>query len=452
MSETYYGRFYGLDSPPFHITPDPALIFATETHQQALGTIEYGIASGKGFIVVTGEVGVGKTTVLKMCLDKLDSSKIKIIYIFNPALSIAELYEALLEGLDVPLQTDKRSVNPLHKLQRALLTAHKNGYQVILAVDEAQNMPEDTLETLRILSNFETAKSKLLQIILAGQPEFEATLAKHSLRQLAQRIAVRARIKPLTWRQSRAYIVHRIQCAGRPTNRPLFTIPALWYLALTARGIPRTINICCDNALINGYGAAAERISLKIARESCRSLQVRSPLRHLALFATVALAVVVFGIAVSGNAFLGHVLATPGGAAQASTVPDRHPERVNVAAEQFPPATTEAPNAAVAPDAQDIPRPAETVATDVSPEPASAAASEAPAADPATHQDPQAVWKWFVRKGDTVYKACRMTYGFCDEQALRTVYAYNPQLKPDAMIRQGEFIIMPQHIEPVRPN
>ena len=190
MSETYYGRFYGFDSPPFHITPDPSLLFATETHQQALGAIEYGIAAAKGFIVITGEVGVGKTTVLRVCLDRLEPSKNKIIYLFNPALTIAELYATLLEGLDVSLHTDHNPADTLRRLQQALLAMHEAGTQVILAVDEAQNMPEQTLESLRILSNLETAKSKLLQIILVGQPELEAALAKHSLR--PSRNAVRA--------------------------------------------------------------------------------------------------------------------------------------------------------------------------------------------------------------------------------------------------------------------
>src|ERR1017187_7016135 len=242
MSETYYGRFYGFDSPPFHITPDPSMLFATETHQQALGAIEYGIAAAKGFIVITGEVGVGKTTVLRVCLDRLEPSKNKIIYLFNPALTIAELYATILEGLDVSLQTDHSPADTLRRLQQALLATHEAGTQVILAVDEAQNMPEQTLESLRILSNLETAKSKLLQIILVGQPELETVLAKHTLRQLAQRAAVRARIEPLTLQQSCRYIQHRSQCAGRIGNSTLFTAPALWYLAVTARGIPRTIN------------------------------------------------------------------------------------------------------------------------------------------------------------------------------------------------------------------
>lgn len=446
MSETYYGRFYGFDSPPFHITPDPSLLFPTETHQQALGAIEYGIAAGKGFIVVTGEVGVGKTTMLRMCLDRLDSSKTKIIYLFNPALATAELYATILEELDVPDDTSLNPAGVLRMLLRALLALHKAGMQVILAVDEAQNMPEQTLESLRILSNLETAQSKLLQIIIVGQPELEAVLAKHSLRQLAQRVAVRARIKPLTWWQSCRYIRHRSECAGR--KLPLFTALALYYLAITARGIPRTINICCDNALINGYGHAANRISLNIARESCRALQIRSPFRRAT--ALGAAAVVLVCIVFSGDAFLRRFLATP--ARNPPLVSDMRTRtgvyEANVVEAQTVPPTVAAAVAAVppAPPAGAM----GTVAADaplLAMVPAAApvqTADDSAAAHPTNRPDPRPVMIWVVRKGDSVYKACLKTYHPCDEQAMRAIFAYNPQIGPKARIRPGEVIVMPE--------
>jgi general secretion pathway protein A len=497
MSETYYGRFYGFDSAPFHITPDPSLLFATETHQQAVGAIEYGIAAGKGFIVITGEVGVGKTTVLRICLDRLEPSKNKIIYLFNPALTIAELYATILEGLDDSFHRRCRNAaDTLRRLHRALLAMHEAGTQVILAVDEAQNMPEQTLESLRMLSNLETAKSKLLQIILVGQPELEAVLAKHSLRQLAQRVAVRARIKPLTARQSCRYIQHRSQCAGRIGNPPLFTAPALWYLAVTSHGIPRTINICCDNALINGYGHGAQRISLKVARESCRALQLRSPFRRLAVLA--AAAVVFVGIVFYGDAFLQRFLAAPARgkvlefawrdrppAYEADVTKASAPPPVAAAPLPRPPSTTEAVRAPLAPvteatnasppvltaavrpvveevpaEAPPAPRPdAVRAAAIAAPMPAMVPTAELPqtaaasaAVEPTNRPDPQPVWKWLVRKGDTVYKVCRVTYGVCDETALHAVFAYNPQIGPNGIIRQGEVIIMPERGAPVRSN
>jgi hypothetical protein len=164
-------------------------------------------------------------------------------------------------------------------------------------------MPEATLESLRILSNLETEKSKLLQIILIGQPELEAVLAKHSMRQLAQRIAVRARVKSLTFRQSCRYIMHRTRCAGRLASRPLFTTPALLYVAFVAGGSPRTINICCDNALMNGYGHGAERITFGIVREACQSMKFRRLRRVAALAASL---MVLVGLFATGNTLLRH--------------------------------------------------------------------------------------------------------------------------------------------------
>jgi general secretion pathway protein A len=466
LGEIYYGRFYGFNSPPFHITPDPSLLFATETHQQALGAIEYGVAAGKGFIVITGEVGVGKTTMLRLCLDKLDLSKTKIIYLFNPALSVRELYATILEGLDVSLHGRQNSGHALGMLQRALLTAHKAGTQVILAVDEAQNMPEQTLESLRILSNLETAKSKLLQIILVGQPELDALLAKHSLRQLAQRVAVRARIKPLTLRQSCRYIQHRCQLAGRSGKRSLFTLPALWYLAVIAHGIPRTINICCDNALINGYGHGANRISLNIARESHRALQFRPPFQRVAMLAIVGMVLVC--IVFSSDALLRRFFTAPApGNGLESSLRDRPalhqadvvraPTIPSVANASLPllPSVAEAPAQAPPARGPDAVQAAAIAAPIPAVVPAAAPAQTAAASATTELTDRlgrQPAWKWFVRRGDTVYKACRVTYGQCDKQALRALIAYNPQISINGVIRQGEVIVMPEHLESVQSN
>jgi general secretion pathway protein A len=194
MTETFYGEFYGFASAPFHITPDPRLLFPTETHRAALGAVEYGIKAGKGFIVVTGEVGVGKTTVLKTCLDGLDPKTTKVLYLLNPVLTKSELYGEILDGLDVPMPPALNDSDAVRLLFGALLAVCREGMQVVLAIDEAQRMPEDTLENLRLLSNLETRRQKLLQIILVGQPELDEILAKHHLRQLAQRVAVRAHI------------------------------------------------------------------------------------------------------------------------------------------------------------------------------------------------------------------------------------------------------------------
>jgi general secretion pathway protein A len=410
MSEIYYGAFYGFHTAPFHVTPDASLLFPTATYQEALGAIEYGITAGKGFIVVSGQVGVGKTTVLRVCLDRLDPAKTKIIYLFNPALTTAQLYTTLLDELDPNLRVSMSPRDTLRTLLRGLLEAHQAGTQVVLAVDEAQNMPERTLESLRILSNLETTKTKLLQIILVGQPELDELLKKHRLRQLAQRVAVRAHIKRLTFRQSCRYIQHRTRCAGR--SRPLFTAPAQWYIAFAARGIPRIINICCDNALINGYGHSAQCISLGVAREACNSLEYR-PLRRAAAL-TGALIVLLCGV-LSGPALRDRFFGVPAPSAPVSL--EEPAPRVQVAAS---PAVT------------------------------------APAADTAADQSANAQGtakprlRWVVRKGDSVYKACFETYGSCYDTTLRAVLADNPQFGSGAVIHEGDILTMPGSIGPLR--
>jgi general secretion pathway protein A len=474
MNETFYGGFYGFHSAPFHITPDPALLFPTETHRAALGAIEYGIAAGKGFIVVTGEVGVGKTTVLRACLDGLDAGRTKIIYLFSPALNTSELYATILDEFDVTLPSTSNAAETLRILQRTLLAVHESGTQVVLAVDEAQQMPEATLESLRILSNMETHKSKLLQIILVGQPELEAILARHSLRQLAQRVAVQARIEALSFRQSCRYVLHRSRYAGRTNKRPLFTAPALLYIAFTARGVPRTINICCDNALINGYGHGAKRITLGIVRESCRGMKLRSPLRRTAAMA--AAAIVLVGLFASGSALLRYphtarasspqeLSAEMGGPPQTRTS-DAAPVAAPAAQLSAAP-TTSSTESRPAPLAEGSPSDAESAAQ-VPPEaPAAPQAGSAtspgslrpglPAGEPGDNSKAAAPAapegsKWLVREGDTLYKACRVTYGICDERALREVLAKNPEIGPDAKIHEGEVLLLPRKDQAASPN
>jgi general secretion pathway protein A len=488
MTETFYGDFYGFRSAPFHITPDPALLFPTETHRAALGAIEYGISAGKGFIVVTGEVGVGKTTVLRSCLDALDPRKIKVIYLFNPALSTSELYAEILDEFDVTLPPTSSTSETLRTLQRTLLAVNRDGIQVVLAVDEAQRMPEDTLEGLRILSNLETHRSKLLQIILVGQPELESILAKHSLRQLAQRVAVRARVAPLTFRQSCRYITHRARLAGREPGRPLFTRAALLYLARVGRGIPRTINVCCDNALINGYGHGAARIGLGIARESCKAIRFRSPLRRTLTAATFVMALI--GAGVSAEVVIRHFLSAQAAANASANAPQEvlsHPALGTVV--ERPQAAPEAPRSEIPPPAGGAnPSPTtegSATAPDTHPGPdgvqrtdaaqdgsasaplspggksgGAAPAPAAPAADPAAapgvgastaEQAAEAAVggaaadaKWVVRPGDTLYHACVATYGECDGRTLQALLARNPRIAADHVVYVGEVISLPR--------
>jgi general secretion pathway protein A len=470
MNETFYGGFYGFQSAPFHITPDPALLFPTETHRAALGAIEYGIAAGKGFIVVTGEVGLGKTTMLRACLDVLDASRTKIIYLFSPALNTTELYATILDEFDVMLPPTSNAADTLRILQRTLLAVHESGTQVVLAVDEAQQMPEATLESLRILSNLETHKSKLLQIILVGQPELEAVLARHSLRQLAQRVAVRARIKPLSFLQSCRYILHRTRRAGRAKSRPLFTAPALMYLAFAARGVPRTINICCDNALINGYGHEAKRITLGIVREACRNMKFRSPPTRAAALAAATM--ILIGLFISGSGLLRYLhtaraIPTQGLSADPQGLPT---EPGGPSVEPQGPPQTPTPDATTPAAQQGAASTASSNESPPSPDGSTSDAKSAAQRPPEAPAAPQAGSattpgsqlpelpgehlkdskagaprgsKWVVREGDTLYKVCRVTYGACDDKALREVIAKNLEIGPDAKIYEGEVLFLP---------
>ncbi len=290
-----YRKYYGLTTDPFHITPDPSVLLLTESHRKAMGAIGYGVRDRKGFVVVTGEVGVGKTTALRACLDDLPADETKVIYIFDPKISSDALYATIIASLDKgEFSNSERAVDAIHG---ALLEYYRAGVNVILAVDEAQHMPAETLESLRLLSNLETTSQKLLQIILVGQPELNQVLAAYSMRQLDQRIAVRAHMVPLTFSQSIRYIRHRLALSGWSGQDDLFTLPAACYLAWHAHGVPRKLNIHCDNALVNGYGMDAKRITLRIARLALVDLPKRRLKAYWTAAGLVGLALIACGVA-----------------------------------------------------------------------------------------------------------------------------------------------------------
>ncbi len=260
-----YLTFYGLKRDAFHTTPDPGFLYMSTSHQEALGAIIYGIEKRKGFVAITGEVGVGKTTILRAYLENHSNSQQKTIYIFNPVLSYHELLTSIFRSLEIaPVNnTETEMVNQLHE---TLIEIYKTGGTVTLLIDEAQNMPISTLENLRMLSNLETATDKLIQIILVGQSELETLLQQPALRQFQQRIALRAKICPLTEKESQAFILHRIAVASVPGN-PVFTKKALQLIAKKGQGIPRRLNILCDNALITGYGRQVTPVPVNVVKE-----------------------------------------------------------------------------------------------------------------------------------------------------------------------------------------
>jgi general secretion pathway protein A len=263
-----YERFYGLTRQPFAVTPDPNLLYMSRVHREALATIVYGIETRKGFIVCTGEVGTGKTTVVRAFFDQAMSDSFDIIYSFAPQISPLEMAIFICRELD---EDDPPSVfAAIPKLQWKLLEIFESNKTVVLMIDEAQLLPPETLEFLRLLSNFETDREKLIQIVLVGQPELDNTLARRDMRQVNQRVALRARLAPLNANESIEYIEHRLLASGAEDLTQILSPSAAWRIVDAAQGIPRAINILADNVLIAGLGAGQRPVGAWLAENAIR--------------------------------------------------------------------------------------------------------------------------------------------------------------------------------------
>ena len=259
-----YAEFYGLKELPFALTPDPRFIYFTPSHTEVMANLHYGIESGKGLVVVSGEVGTGKTTILRWMMERLDRT-VLVAYIFNPRLSVPEFYQHVTTLLDVQKWETKSEL--LFELGRALESRHSRGLRTVLIVDEAQGLSPHVLEEIRLLSNFESNTAKQLQIILTGQPELREVLNNPDLRQLKQRIALRCVIKTLpNAAETERYIVSRLLVAGAERTE-LFSPAAIDYIFRCSEGVPRNINNLCDNALLAGYAAGESIISRAIVEE-----------------------------------------------------------------------------------------------------------------------------------------------------------------------------------------
>ncbi len=252
-----YAEFYGLRELPFALTPDPRFIYFTPSHTEVMANLHYGIESGKGLIVVTGEVGTGKTTILRWMMQRLDRT-VLVAYIFNPRLSVTEFYQHVATLLDVQKWETKSEL--LLELGRSLESRHSRGLRTVLIIDEAQGLSPHVLEEIRLLSNFESDTAKQLQIVLTGQPELREILNRQELRQLKQRIALRCVIKPLpNVEETDRYITSRLLVAGAERT-DIFSPGAVDYIFRCADGIPRNINNLCDNALLSGYASSESTI------------------------------------------------------------------------------------------------------------------------------------------------------------------------------------------------
>lgn len=246
-----YETFYGLREPPFHVTADPSFLFPSPQHREALDHLTYGIRQRLGFIEITGEVGSGKTTIVKALIIQLPASVCTSV-ILNPNLSDIQLLEAIVRDFGLE-PARKTRVGLMTALNTFLLEQQGQGRTAALIIDEAQTLSPRTLEQIRLLSNLETPKEKLLQIVLVGQPELATKLADARLRPLRQRIAIRYRLMPLPDLAVGEYIAYRLRAAGAAPGRPAFTPEAVAAIAQYSRGLPRTINHVCDKALLAGF-------------------------------------------------------------------------------------------------------------------------------------------------------------------------------------------------------
>lgn len=269
-----YEKYFGFDDLPFRVTPQPQFFYINSIYREALATLRYGVEARKGFIVITGEVGTGKTTLLKIFMRSAESF-IHTAFIFNPKIEFTGLLRFILKDLAItPVANDKYGL--LEQLNDYLIQKLQDGQTVALLLDEAQQLSDGVLEELRLLSNLETENEKLIQIVLMGQPELEQRLNRPELRQLKQRIALHCRLAPLKSFEIRHYIDLRLKTVGYDGNE-LFETKAIERIIFYSRGIPRLINVICDNALLIAYGASKRKVSAEIIEEVASDLELTAP-------------------------------------------------------------------------------------------------------------------------------------------------------------------------------
>lgn len=388
-----YLNFFNLSKEPFQITPDPSFLYLSPGHKEALASIIYGVEKKKGFVLIIGAVGVGKTTILRAYLEKAESKKIRVVYLFNANISYCNLIKYIFKELDVAPESDEifEMVNQLHQ---ALIEEYRQGRNVLLLIDEAQNMPVDTLENLRMLSNLETTTEKLIQIVLSAQPEFEKTLSLEELKQLKQRIAVKAVISPLNSEESLAYIHHRLKKAADKES-VIFTRYALKAIVRNSKGIPRIINVLCDNCLITAFGYGKKKVSIGVVKEITRDFGMHSPFyvrwRLSFLIATLALIVAYVGF----NETMALMGGKPSPPLRAIKIPPRAQNGLSNDRDKVVPV------------------------------------------------DKKAFVDRVVERGDTLAKLIQSEYGYVDTKMIRLIKKANPHIVNEDVIIEGERIAFP---------
>jgi general secretion pathway protein A len=479
-----YLSFYGFRQEPFNITPDPEFLFLSPSHKEAFAAVMYGVDKRKGFVALTGEVGTGKTTILRAYLKQVEGSAVHPIYLFTSDLSFEDLLMILLRetGAQEKPRTPRQMLLRLHW---NLIGEYRQNRNTVLIIDEAQNMPVETLEKLRVLSNLETTKEKLLQVVLVGQPELDRKLALHELRQLHQRIAIRSTIQPLTEAESLTYIEHRVNRAGGNLNN-VFSPAALRAIVKYAKGIPRSLNILCDNVLITGYGYQKRPISAKIVREIAWDLKVRPYRPRLRwLSAVVVLLMTVLGVLsavslgyrgrrapesgevpgiVHAGAVVLHTVPQP---ASADTFPTARPvDGTSAVLDPGGPAAPAVPetSSSLAPTDVAPPAPQALAEQKASPgpdRPAREPAPEAPTPEPAAVTDREPEMEApkpdrgraktsglgaarVVKKGDNLSALVADVYGHSDDVLIEFVKGHNPNITNVNLIMVGQTVVFPE--------
>jgi general secretion pathway protein A len=269
-----YEEFFGLRERPFDLTPNPRFLVMTESHREVLLNVEYGIASRKGITLLIGEAGSGKTTVIRAAMEK-QPVKVHCVHLNNPTLTRAEFNELLAMRFGLSDQAAESKAVMLTELEELLLRRRDADEKTVLIVDEAQALPLDLLEEIRLLANIETNDEKLLSVIIAGQPELAARLNQRELRQFKQRVALRCELRPLTAQETAAYIVGRIRAAGGVAAE-VFTRQAVTMMHERANGLPRTISVIADNALLGGFAAGQRPVGAELVAEICKDFDFGS--------------------------------------------------------------------------------------------------------------------------------------------------------------------------------
>jgi general secretion pathway protein A len=266
-----YERFYGLRELPFELTPNPQYLFLTARHRSVLCNLQYGITARRGITLLVGEAGTGKTTLVHAALGLVRRADVRCVYLNNPTLTRAEFVEFLAHGFGLGDEARQSKAVFLRELERVLLARLAEGVVTALLIDEAQSLPHELLEETRLLANMETSTEKLLPVVLAGQPELSDRMNEPSLRQLKQRVALRCDLGPLQLHETASYIAARLARAGGRSGE-IFTREAVEAIHARSKGIPRTISVICDNALISGFAADRRPVDREIILEVCRDL------------------------------------------------------------------------------------------------------------------------------------------------------------------------------------